>query len=157
MPFAVRQWPAAPDPRSSLFSFEGWNWGQVVSFQWVVSSFGARGAWSFLNDGFIVPSVSDDGVDTQWSAAVPGSGGTVVTLSKFGHPAPIGIPPFTIEWLWTVDMPQTGEQGRSFDFLLRPDAIQVFGPLEMLDSGVPIPNLPNPVTITPAIWNLQTP
>lgn len=64
MPFAVRQWPAPPDPRSSLYSFTGWNWGQVVSFQWVVSTFGATGAWSFLNDGFIITSISDDGIDT---------------------------------------------------------------------------------------------
>jgi len=157
MPFAVRQWPSSPDPRSSFYSYEGWNWGQVVSFRWVVSTTDATGAWAFLNSGFVVSSISDDGIDTQWSAVLPDSGGTSVTLSKFGHAPPVGVPPFTIEWQLTVDVPSTGEQGRAFLNELWPDAILARGPLVMLDSGSPIADLPNPVTFTPAIWNFELP
>lgn len=157
MGFAVRQWPEAPDPRTALFSFAGWNWGQVVSFRWIVSTTEATGAWAFLNDGFVVELVSDDGFDTQWEAVVPDSGGTTVTLSKFGTEIPIGGPPFSLEWLWTIDVPSTVEQGRSHEFLLFPDAIRVYGPLEMLDSGSPIPDLPNGITITPARWDFTLP
>lgn len=88
---------------------------------------------------------------------MPASGGTTVTLSKFGHDPPIGVPPFSIEWLLTVDVPSTGQQGRAFLNELFPDAIIARGPLEMLESGVPIPQLPNPVSFDPAIWDLETP
>lgn len=157
MAFAVRQWPKAPDPRSSLYSFAGWDWGQVVSSKWIVSSTGATGAWSFLNDGFIVGPKSDDGSLTIWEAIVPDSGGTIVGLEKTGHEAPVGSPPFTIAWFWRIDVPSTGESGSAFEQLVFPKAIRVFGPLVMLDSSLPIPDLPNPVTITPAIWDLETP
>lgn len=157
MAFAVRQWPTAPDPRSSLFSFAGWDFSQVAPWQWIVSTTGASGAWAFLNDGFVVPATSDDGFDTQWSGTVPDSGGTTVVLSKFGREVPVAMPPFTLEWLWTIDVPSTGQQGRAHAFILFPAAIVVFGPLAMLDTGVPILDLPNPVKITPAKWDFSLP
>lgn len=156
MPFRVRQWPVSPDPRGSLYSFVGWNWGQVVSWKWIASSVDATGPYEFLNDGLILPSFSDDGIETLWLQEVADSGGTVVRLLKVGFFPPILMPPITISWGIQIDVPSvpTGATGSSELFF--PDAIQEFGPFEMFNGPDPVEDIPNGVLITPAIWNLET-
>lgn len=157
MAFGVRQWPEPPDPRGSFFSFEGWNWGQVAPWQWVLNTNDATGLWSFLNDGFVIPSTFDNGVTTTWFANVPASGGTDVSLAKFGTPTPVGIPPRTIQLTLSVFRPGPTLIGQGVLTFVFPDAIRVFGPLAMLSGGLPIPDLPNGITITPAIWDFVLP
>jgi len=155
MPFAVRQWPVAPDPRGPLFAFEGWDFGQVPPWKWVVSSFDATNLWAFLNDGFVLPSTFDDGVTSTWFANVPDPGPTGVVLTKFGQPAPTGSPPRTIQLTLSVLRPGPVLIGQGILLHVFPKAIQVFGPVEMLLAGLPIDDVPNPVTITPAKWDFE--
>ncbi len=157
MPFAVRQWPVAPDPRSPLFSFAGWNWGQVLPIQWILSSVGALSPWTWLNDGIVLAITADDGLDTRWTGFSPPVDNVTVTLDKFGTEAPAGAPPFTIEWkILMVRVPPLldvfgGEK------LLFPDAIRTFGPWAAFDSGGPVTEIPNGLDITPAKWNFVLP
>jgi len=152
MPFAVSQWPYSPDPRGPGFSVIGWHFGQVVSWKWLVTSSAATGRYSFLNDGLIVASTFDDGATTTWGGSPPFPPTTVVSLVKVGLPAPGGVPPRTITFrlqIFTGPPPLIVEALELFTF---PVAIQQFGPWVVRLLGVPVPEIPNGVTITPTNW-----
>lgn len=157
MPFAVRQWPVAPDPRGALFSFVGWNWGQVVSHRWVLSSTDATGQYEFLNVGAIVPFFSDDGTTTIWDGDSGGVAPVAMELKKVGVVPAAGSPLRTIELFLRLKPPSPTPQTTGALTFLRPDAIRQFGPFVMDIFGVPNADIPNGITITPAIWNLETP
>ncbi len=154
MPFAVRQWPVAPDPRGPLYSFKGWDWGQVVSFQWVLSSTNATGAYSFLNEGILLPSTSDDGSTTAWTSTAAPFPVTLIELVKVGTEESAGSPPFTIDWNVKIHTPSLARLAQGGEELLFPSAIRLFGPWAAVDEMGPVMEIPDGFTITPAIWNL---
>lgn len=155
MPFRVRQWPVSPDPRSSIFTFVGWNWGQVVSWRWVMSSTEATGIYSFLNDGIVLDQNGFDDTNALWQRQGDLVDPSVYTLAKGGFDPPIGGTPHTIELRVNIapELPVNPSIG-GLDFLY-PNAIRVFGPFDMTILGVPNADIPNGVTLTPVIWDFE--
>lgn len=157
MPFRVRQWPVSPDPRGSLFTFVGWNWGQVVSWRWVMSSTEATGIYSPLNDGIILDQNGHNDEQALWQRFGDLDDPLIYTFTKEGFEPPIGGGPHSIQLRVNITPPVPVEPSIGGVDLLYPDAIQVFGPFDMEILGVPNEDIPNGVTLTPAIWNIESP
>lgn len=157
MAFAVRQWPDAPDPRSSHFSFAGWDWGKVPPFQFVLTSTNATGIYAWLNDGLVLANTFDDGLSTQWSAIVPGFDFTLAVLSKVGTESPAGAPTRTITFTLIIIGQAPVLDATAGENLTFPDAIRVFGPWVLSNTGGPIAEVPDGITLTPAKWDFVLP
>lgn len=157
MPFAVRQWPVQPDPRGSLYSFVGWDWGQVVSFRWIMSSTNATGDYSFLNDGIVLSSFSDDGSLTSWRSTDTPFPVTEVRVGKIGLDPPAGVPPVSIAWSFDILSPSIPRFVNGEQQYLFPKAIRTFGPWAAIDTSGPVLEIPDGVTITPARWDFELP
>lgn len=153
MPFAVSQWPYSPDPRGPGYSVIGWNFGQVVSWKWLCESTDATGRYAFLNDGLIVESTFDDGATTTWGGSPAFPPSTVVSVVKIGLPAPGGAPTRTITFTFQIFTDPPPVIVQAVEIFTWPIAIQKFGPWTVRRLGVPVPEIPNGVTITPANWN----
>ena len=157
MPFAVRQWPVAPDPRSPLFSFAGWDWGQVVSWQWKISTTNATGDYAFLNDGLVLEKSFDDTSFTRWKSTDVPLPVTEVRLQKEAFIPPVGMPLVSISLTIDILSPSIPRVINGDQQFLFPKAIRVFGPFAMTDVMGPVTEIPDGLTITPAKWDFELP
>lgn len=146
----------SPDPRGSLFSYEGYDWGQVVSWQWVASSVGALSPYLFLNSGVILTSILDIVGETQWLADDIDGVGTSIRLTKKSVVPPIGVPPFTVDYGIEVLIPSISTDANGGEQGLFPTAIREWGPWGMSNVDGPVLEIPNGLKITPARWDLET-
>lgn len=154
MPFAVSQWPYSPDPRGASFDLPGWAFGQVPPWAWVLSTTDATGCYTNYNDGVILKPTSQvpgvtvfENVDVQ-----PDGGGARLTLT--GTQEPTGPPPGITKTMFLEVLAFGFQAWTSTLTLLYPTAIQEHGPFVMVNTGTPCGTLPNPMKITPAIWNV---
>lgn len=157
MAFAVSQWPYSPDPRTALFSAQGWAFGAVAPWVWLLTSPGATGAYADLVSGVICKPLSDLGSFTRWEGFSNTGLGTQYQFDKTWRPA-AGETDTSLDFalnFYNIGRPDAGGNSSA----VWPEAIQVLGPIEMLTSpgGDPIPELPNGVSLTPAVWNTEYP
>lgn len=154
MPFAVAKWPSQSDPRTSIFGGPGWAFGSVVSWAWIMSTTAATGPWTRYNSGVLVKSTVDIFTETQWSGfgSHPPTTATVTRKST----QPTIIPPDSIELTVDVVSIPPGREAAASQRYVYPFAVAVFDGFVMIDdaTGLPDVDFPNPVKITPAIWNL---
>ncbi len=156
MPFAVTQWGYSPDPRGPAFAQDGWDFGQVPPWLWVMSSTNATGIYSFLNDGIVIDLFLDTPGSTLWRIFNPTIDVTRINLAKLGFEVPVSGGTVSIAWsfdITSVSPPRvvTGEQQYLF-----PKAIRKFGPWDAVDVMGPVLEIPDGITITPAKWNFKT-
>lgn len=155
MPFAVSQWPNSPDPRLADFAIDGWDFGQVPPFTWILSTTGATGVFAPLNDGIAAFNVT---VSPGFSTYRPPPGPPLsvqynlqIEGKQFVDPVPfdhtiridliVSAPPVIFAYIGQLR-------------LLYPTAIAVWGPMTMvLDTPAP-GTIPNPVFATPAKWDV---
>lgn len=155
MPFAVSQWPSSPDPRQADFAIDGWNFGQVPPFTWILSTTGATGVFAPLNDGItcfnrtVSPSFSTyrplpgPPLSVQYNLQIEGKQ-TIETV-PFDHTIEIDLivsaPPVIFAYVGEI-------------FRLYPTAIAVIGPIPMILVDPAPGTIPNPVFMTPAKWDV---
>ncbi len=153
MPFEVTNWPYSPDPRSALFGGVGWDFGAVPPWSWIISTTNATAPWTALNSGILVMSTFDDFVQTDWGGSdVPPS--VAATVTRKSDQPPIN-PPNSLELSVRLLSDPPGREASGVQEFIYPFAVAVFGGFAMIDvaTGLPDPNLPDPIQITPAIWN----
>ncbi len=154
MPFAVSQWPYSPDPRTSDFNIFGWDFGQVPSWQWTVSTTGALWPYLALNDGVAVVATSFGRAFCFYNLVDTLPDNVVLVLTQVGTEALAGSsPPRTMSMdiltFGSTTPTSTGAIARTF-----PTAIQEHGPFTMVSSPIPATWFPNPLTIEPRKWNV---
>jgi len=157
VPFAVSNWPYSPDPRSSAFSAYGYAFGSVAPWQWIVSSHGASGAWEFLNAGVLTRSIFDDFATTVWSKVPESPVVAFVELRKEATQEIVGSPPRTVHYQVNIEPSPFDPFGTADLFLEWPVANRAWTGLELQNGGIPIPEVPNGIDLTPALWSLESP
>lgn len=153
MPFAVSKWPYSPDPRTGIFGGHGWDDVDVPPWVWLMKTSGATGPWTSLNTGIPTKVFFESPFFVGYSgASVDLSVQTQVHITTFEPPLPSGN---TIRIFPQVVEVSTGRGSNALREFVYPQGIQVFGSFVMVDAGtgIPDPDFPNPVTITPQIWN----
>jgi len=155
MPFAVRQWPASPDPRSPAFAIDGWDFGQVPPFTWIMATTGATGIYTFLNDGLLLRNSFASPGSSFYEPIIPPPFFVVPSLVITGFQSQqVGPPPWTISF----DVLIVVETTTAFTGQLRqlfPTAIQVQSPMAMVVVSPTDGTIPNAVSFTPAIWDAE--
>jgi len=155
MPFAVRQWPVRPDPRSAAFAIDGWDFGQVPPFSWLLSTTGATGIWSFLNDGIVLRNTFASPSFSAYVPVIPPPFFIVTTLNINGFQTPqVGPPVHTIHFSFGLFV-ETSHAFQCDLRLLFPTAIQVQGPITAVFVGPSDGTIPNPLFLTPRIWDAE--
>lgn len=155
MPFAVSKWPYSPDPRTGVFGGYGWAPVAVPSWQWMVATTNATGRWAPVNDGILIPSLADSFGFTLWEG--PNVEASIVaSIFRFGFQPPISGPISQRLNVQLATTPPTSLAVATINYFY-PNAIQVFGGFLMFDTatGLRDPDLPDEVTLTPALWNLE--
>lgn len=153
MPFAVSQWPYAPDPRSPAFASDGWNFGQVPPFSWKLSTTGATGVFVFFNDGITLRNGFESPSFSSYSPVIPPPSFVVTTLNISGFQAPQAGPPVhTIRFQFDIFV-ETSLTYEGLLELLFPVAIQVQGPIPMNEIDPSFGTIPNPMELEPLIWS----
>lgn len=155
MPYAVSQWPYSPDPRGPDFGLIGFDFGQVPPWKWLMESTGALSPYDPLNDGMVWEPAFFAPDSMQFAPVVPLIGVDDQVLEFFGSQDPVGAPPGTtmfmqVRFELTGPLQQSGSR-----ILLYPTAIAVQGPFNMMNQGLPSVLIPNPITITPLVWDFQ--
>ena len=153
MPFAVSQWPNSPDPRLPNYIAFGWDFGQVSSWKWTVSTTEATGLLSIFNAGVLCHNVFNSPSAGIFVVDDVLPGGLALIFSITGTQEPAGGPPtFTIH----INLQFFQETGLLYTADLRatyPTAIQVQSPFVMVEVSTAFGTFPNPVIITPAVWD----
>lgn len=157
MAFAVSQWPYSPDPRTALFSAQGWAFGAVAPWAWLLTSPGATGAYADLVEGVIVKPSEDLGFYTRWEGFSDTGLGTQYQFDKTSR-GNVGNEEVSLDFalsFFNISEPNAGGNASA----VWPEAISVLGPWEMLTTpgGNPIPDIPNGVSLTPAVWDVAYP
>lgn len=155
MPFAVAQWPHRPDPRSTAFAINGWNVGQVPPFSWTLATTGATGIWSFLNGGVLLRNTFASMSFSNYAPIIPPPFFITIQLTIDGFQIPQAGPPVhTIDQILALGV-ETSAAFTGRQRLLFPVAIAVQGPITMVEDSPSDGTIPNPVTLTPAIWSAE--
>jgi hypothetical protein len=157
MPFAVSQWPYSPDPRPPDFGIAGFDFGAVPPWRWLMESTGALSPYDPLNAGMVWEAAFHTVDSMQFAPLVPLIGVDDQVLEFFGTQEPSGGPP-GVTMFMQVRFENTGPLQQSGSrLLLYPPAIQVNGPFNMLNQGVPSVLIPNPIEITPVVFDFELP
>lgn len=155
MPFAVRQWPAFPDPRSPAFAIDGWNFGQVPPFSWTVATTGATGIYSFLNAGLLMRNSFASPSFSDYDSLIPPPFHVTLVFTILGFQAIQPLPvPHTIRFRVQV-FRETSLNFQGDIHSVFPTAIQVHGPMPMVEIVPSEGTIPNPLTFRPEIWSAE--
>lgn len=154
MPFGVRRFPNSRDPRSATFCIEGFAYGGVPAIVYRFSTAGALAPFHHLNGAGVVIGLSlDTPGHHEWvSTDFTGdhlSGGLVILGAFLGLDV---VPTYSVEWSFAITAP-----GETLYFglaqALYPDAINSWPTLALTPAGIGVNKIPNPLLITPCIWN----
>jgi len=133
----------------------GWDFGQVAPWTWVISTIGATGTLDIFNAGVAVKPTTALPDQTVWEDDGTLPGGVSVSLKIAGFELPIGAPPGD-----TIFATMLVKEGAIFTWTgsfsaLYPTAIAVHSPFPMVNVAPSGGTFPNPLKITPAIWNFE--
>lgn len=154
MPFAVRRFPNSRDPRSALFCVEGFAFGGVPAIVYRVSTVGALAPFHILNGAGVVLGLSlDSPGHSEWRVDDVTPYHLFLELDIDG--ALLGLDPGpTYSVRWGVFATAPGEDTYfGFAYALYPDAIDGWPTISVEPVGVGTHKIPNPILITPCIWN----
>jgi len=154
MPFAVSQWGYSPDPRAPDYIVQGWAVGQLSSWQWILSTEDATGDLAVFNDGVLCVNTFNSPTFGGFQPVVPLDGELNIIFDISTRDIPFGgSPPYSVEieiWLfWFSTLLYRGNVRQLF-----PTAIQVQGPINMVEFDTTFGTIVNPMTVEPAKWNL---
>ncbi len=155
MAFQVTKWPYSPDPRFSNFNFPGWDFGQVPPWKWIVSTTGATGPEAIYNDGVLLEPADLTPASTRWDAVASLLFDQDTALKILGTELPTGPGPGITKTFELTLFENMLENWQGIITRLYPTAIQVHGGFNMVKTGTPVGTIPNPMFITPVIWNTE--
>ena len=153
MPFAVTQWPKNPDPRLPTYISEGWDFGQLSSWKWILATTDATGTLAIFNSGVRCHNVFNSPTSGIFvvDATLPDDLALIFNITADQVPQ-VGPPTWTVKidlqifWLTTLLYSRIFLQ-------LYPTAIAVQGPIAMVEFDTSRGTIPDPMTLTPAKWN----
>jgi hypothetical protein len=156
MPYAVSQWPYWPDPRQADWNFLGWDFGQVPPWKWRIDTSGATGIYAQFNDGVLMEPTGFLPEDTRWDNQHVLIGAITVILSIKGADPPVGIPPGITKSIGILmHIGPVRVYGGGLE-LLWPTAIAVQSPIPMVPVAPSAGTIPNPMSLTPVKWNVDS-
>ena len=153
MPFAVSKWPYSPDPRQPDYITEGWEFGEVSPWKWILATSNATGDLAVFNDGIRCHNITATPTFGGFQPDDPLAGELNIVFTIIGRNIPFGgAPPYSIEieiWLfWFSTLLYRGNVQELF-----PTAIQVQGPINMVEFDTTFGTVTEPMTVEPAKWN----
>ena len=153
MPFAVTQWANEPDPRAPDYIIEGWEVGQLSPWQWILATTDATGDLAVFNEGVLFENATNAPDDGTFDPVGPLPGLLEVFFHISTHQVvQPGPPTWTVEieiWLFWFSELLYNSRFRQ----LYPTAIQVQGPIDMVEWSTTHGTITEPMTIEPAKWN----
>lgn len=153
MAFGVRKFPASNDPRGCAFASAGFADGALPAHRYTLSTWGALSPFEKLNDGLTVWFDSHPPDQHIWTRTWPPGGGLNAVFIIEGYEVVQPTPhDWTIRWFVEFDYAGASHHIGGADALF-PNAITGWPTINVSPvSGHPL-LIPNPVTITPRIWN----
>lgn len=149
MPLTVTAWPYTPDPRGTHFSIEGYAFGMVPPWKFLVSTTEALPPYDDLNSGVLFRTVESIPGRTEYLAE-----DDVYKISKTGTIEPDEVFGITVQWDLLFDRPGQFRYGGVFRELF-PPGIQIVGPIQMSSQPVGGTHIPNHVEMLPRKWNFE--
>lgn len=154
MPFGVSQWPYSPDPRLPSFGIYGLNFGQVPAWAWTLSTTNATGLAAVFNGGVIVKPTTILPGQTVFANVDVLADLVRCTVKFSGFLEPFG-PGFDETFFVTPIIFQDDDPEFSgVESWLYPDGIRVFDSIDMIKVGIGVGTMPDPMKITPEIWDV---
>lgn len=152
MSFRVSKWPYSPDPRPPDYAITGFDFGEVPPWRWVAKTTGALPPYEALNDGVTWENDVFDATFALYLPVNPIAGVTDPLLGHFGTQEPVDG--HTVEWL--LSFFTTGADAATIGELdeLYPVAIAERS-FTMVNVNAPPPYFPNPLVLTPHLWNAE--
>lgn len=154
MPFAVTQWAVEPDPREPDFNIIGFNVGQLPPWTWILATTNATGIWSIFNDGILVRPTTLLPEDTVFEEVGTLPDDITVIVSSKGQQLPVGPPPGITKSIGIILRESLVDRWSGGEEWLYPDAIRVFGGIDMAEDSPSDGDIPDPMSLTPAKWNV---
>jgi len=158
MAYGVRKWPNSNDPRDTGWMPDGWEWGAIPAYKYVLKTTEAIGHFAPLNDGVTV-NLFLAGVPTMHFRRLLTPGDPLALdlfISGFQTVQPVPIN-HTVWWYLSA-------AGGFFELYtgnaygLYPNAIENWPTLEMVVQEGEPDEIPNPIEIIPQRWDaLQIP
>jgi len=154
MPFGVTKWPKQPDPRAPDYIIQGWAVGQLSPWQWILATSGATEQLAVFNDGVLCVNTFNSPTFGGFQPVVPLDGELNIVFTIVGSQIPFGGgSPYSIEieiWLfWFSTLLYRGNVRQLF-----PTALQIHGPINMLEFVTTFGTVTEPMTVEPAKWNV---
>lgn len=153
MAFGVRKFPDSNDPRPANFCWRGWEFGALPAYRYILSTTGASGSFVLLNDGVLVLYGSEIDPVNYWLRSDSPSLPFTSALEISGYETLQTVPvDHTIRWHLVFSAGgQPTHDGSSY--AVRPNAITGWPTVAVAPIGPGSNSIPNPVTITPAIYD----
>lgn len=156
MPFAVTQWADEPDPREPDFNLYGFNVGQLPPWTWILSTTNATGIYTIFNDGVLMRPTIVAPEDTRFDNVDTLPDDITVIVSSKGQQTPVGPPPGITKSIGIILLESLVDKWSGGKEWLYPDAIRVFGGIIMAEDSPSGGTVPDPMSLTPAKWNVAT-
>lgn len=154
MPFGVTQWPKEPDPREPDFDLYGWDVGQLGPWSWILSTTNAPGMWAIFNAGVLMQPTIISPIDTRFDNADTLPDDITAILSLKGQQLPVGPAPGITKSFGIILLESLVDRWSGGQEFLYPTAIAVRSGFVMSADSPSSGTLPDPMTITPAKWNI---
>lgn len=154
MPFGVSQWPYDPDPRLPDFDLFGFDFGQVPPWAWILSTTNATGLAAVFNGGVVIkPTIILPGQVTFANVdTLPDL--VTCTVKHSGFLEPVGPPPDKTLFMTPIIRQDGNPEFSGVLGQLYPVAIKVHTPIPMTKVGIGIGTMPDPMKLTPAVWDI---
>jgi len=167
MPFAIRNWPQPPDPRSTCFCIRGFANARTPAYKWTVVTTDATGAWDEYNTIRLMTFRQENEFGCEWKYlreffdAQPEPSFNQRESQFFTQPVlhPLDVGDLSIELglqvTDTVDGVFVGAQRGSF-FAVQPDPQSTFiFNMVQVPGTLPVGDIPNPMVIVPRPWDFE--
>ena len=154
MAFAVTQWPKSPDPRAPDFNLYGFNVGQLPPWTWILSTTNATGIWSIFNAGVVMRPTIELPEDTRFDNVDTLPDDITVIVSSKGQQLPVGPGAGITKSIGIILLEGLVDRWSGGKEWLYPDAIRVFGGIDMAEDSPSAGDVPDPMALTPSKWNV---
>lgn len=153
MPFGVTQWAKDPDPRLPDFNLYGFDVGQLPPWTWILSTTNATGIWAIFNDGVTMRPTIVAPDDTRFDNVDVLPDDITVIVSSKGQQEPVGPAPGITKSIGIILLESLIDRWSGGKEWLYPEAIRVFGDIDMFEDSPSDGDIPDPMSLTPSKWN----
>jgi hypothetical protein len=154
MPFKVSKYPQPPDPRPTYFQTAGMDNGAVPPYQYLLSTVGATGILSPLNDGILLTASSLTNTVNGYEPAALPAGWSFCQLVIEGSDVVIPSPAdHTVTRTLTIFFQGVATLLSESQELYPPPIAVSYLPAPTLILSPPGDTCPNAIALTPRRWD----